>query len=137
MKKYIDILKKQSTYLEKGVNINDVVPATATHPGEILSKELSARKITQLKFAELCGVQPSLLNEVIKGKRRVNADMALILEKHLNIKAEFWLKVQMHYELDMAKIKAKNINKLKREVLKHKQVLKNAPKKSKNKLSKV
>ena len=141
MNKYIDKLKQQSTYLKKGVNINDVVPASATHPGEMLINELTARRLTQSKFAEMCGVQPSQLNEIIKGKRGINADIALALEQHLKIDAEFWLRAQMYFELDVARIKVKKLASMKRNALKVKQVLmrqvKPALKKSSKKLSKA
>ncbi|MEY3208745.1 MAG: hypothetical protein RL064_776 [Bacteroidota bacterium] len=141
MKKYIDKLKQQSSYLEKGVNINDVVPAAATHPGEILANELTARKLTQSKFAEMCGVQPSQLNEIIKGKRGINVDNALVFEHQLKIDAEFWLRVQMHFELDVARIKVKKLAFLKRNALKVKHIVlqktKPALKKSTKKLAKV
>lgn len=49
------------------------------------------------------GVKPSLLNEIIKGKRGVNTEMALILEAALGIPAEMWLGLQSDYNMQVAK----------------------------------
>ena len=119
MTNYINRLKKKGSYLEKGVNINAVVPAYAMHPGEELLDELKARSISQKAFAELSSIHPSQLNEIIKGKRGINADIALQIGIALNIPAEFWLRSQMYYELTLAKIRAKEAQ----------QALKKSPKK--------
>ena len=55
---------------------NRLVPARAIHPGEILREELQERGIKQKEFAQLIGVQPTHLNEFIKGKRNLNEDLA-------------------------------------------------------------
>ena len=55
----------------------------------------------------------SFLNEVIKGKRPVTADLAELLEKILDIPADYWMKFQSQYEIDKARIKEKNILKIK------------------------
>lgn len=65
--------------------------------------ELGCREISQSKFAQQIGVKPSLLNEIIKGKRGVNTEMALILEAALGIPAKFWINLQNEYNLQKAK----------------------------------
>ena len=99
---------KKSDYLEVGINIKDAVPGNAIHPGEELREELKDRRITQKHFAEISGILPSHLNEIIKGKRKINAELALLIGITLKIDPIFWLKSQMIYELDLAKIKHKN-----------------------------
>lgn len=51
------------------------VPARAVHPGEILGEELKERGIKQKEFAQMIDVQPTHLNEFIKGKRNMNEDL--------------------------------------------------------------
>lgn len=93
---------------------NTIIPFKATHPGTLIKDELEVRDdITQKDLAILLGVKPSFLNEIIKGKRPVTADIAILLEKTLGISADYWMKFQSQYEIDMAKIKEKNINKIK------------------------
>lgn len=86
-------------------SIKELIPATAVHPGTIILDELEAAGFTQRSLANEIGVQPSLLNEVIKGKRNVTADLAVMLEAALGIDAEYWLNLQKLYELDLARIK--------------------------------
>ena len=90
-----------------------ITPFGATHPGTLIKDELEFRKdITQKDLAVLLGVLPSFLNEIIHGKRPVTADLAILLEKTLEIPADYWMKFQSQYEIDSAKIKEKNIEKI-------------------------
>ena len=57
---------------------NNLTPFELTHPGELIKDELEANSLTQAKLAENIGVKPSLLNEIIKGKRGVNTEIALL-----------------------------------------------------------
>lgn len=94
--------------------INQIIPFEATHPGTLIKDELEVRDdIKQKDLAELLGVKASFLNEIIKGKRPITADLAILLEKTLEIPADYWMKFQSQYEIDCARIKDKNINKIK------------------------
>lgn len=73
---------------------NRLVPAWVIHPGEILRDELQERGIKQEDFAQMIGVQPTYLNEFIKGKRDLNEDLATKLEKHLSIPVKTWMNLQ-------------------------------------------
>lgn len=89
------------------------VPYQATHPGILIADELEARDdLNQKELAHLMGVSSTFLNEIIKGKRPVTADTALVLEKALGIPADFWLKFQSQHDLDVARIKEKNVKKV-------------------------
>lgn len=91
----------------------ELIPHQATHPGKLIADELEARdEMNQKELAHLLDVKPSFLNEIIKGKRPISADTALLLEKALGISAEFWLKFQLQYDLDVARIKERNIVKV-------------------------
>lgn len=91
---------------------NTIIPFQATHPGVLLADELKSREINQKDFAVEMGMQRTMLNEILKGKRPVTADVALLLENALKIPADYWLKFQSQYELDKARIKEKNVQKL-------------------------
>jgi HTH-type transcriptional regulator / antitoxin HigA len=58
------------------------------------------------------GVLPSFLNEILKGKRSITADFAILLEKILDIPADYWMRFQSQYDIDKARIKEKNVKKL-------------------------
>ena len=87
-----------------------LVPLFSTHPGELILDEMKVRKISQLKMAKEVAVQPSFLNEVIKGKRGVHAHLAIALENALGISAEYWLRLQMQYDLNKARAELKQKN---------------------------
>lgn len=74
----------------------------AVHPGEILMEEfLEPMGITQHKLAVSIGVPPRRINEIVHGKRRITADTALRLGRFFGITAQFWLNLQMHYDLEV------------------------------------
>lgn len=88
---------------------NTIIPFEATHPGTLIRDELEVRDdITQTELATLLGVKPSFLNEIIKGKRPVTADLSILLEKALGIPADYWMRFQSQYEIDTARAKEKN-----------------------------
>ena len=79
---------------------NRLVPARAIHPGEILREELQERGIKQKDFAQVIGVQSTHLNEFIKGKRNLNEDLAMKLERHLGIPFKTWMNLHNGYVYD-------------------------------------
>jgi len=74
-------------------------------PGKLIREELLERKITQTDFANRLGMRQSHLNEVLQGKRRVSAQMALNLEKEFGASAEFWMNLQTRYDLEIERQK--------------------------------
>ncbi len=98
---------RKRDYLEVGINIKDLVPVRAVHPGELLRDVLKAKGYTQKRFAEMSGIQPTQINEVINEKRGISAEMALKIGDVLKMDAIIWAKFQMTYELYLARIKQK------------------------------
>lgn len=94
------------------INIKQLTPATAIHPGEVLNDELKGRGIKQKEFAQQTGIPQTQLNEIIKGKRGINADVALLIGKVLKMDATVWLGLQSNYELDAAKVNMKNMERM-------------------------
>jgi len=71
------------------------------HPGEILFEEfLTPMNLSQNKIATDLGVPPRRINEIVHGKRRITADTALRLAHYFEMSPEFWLGLQMDYDLD-------------------------------------
>ncbi|MBO4647827.1 MAG: HigA family addiction module antidote protein [Lentisphaeria bacterium] len=71
------------------------------HPGEILETEfLEPMGLSQNRLAREIGVPPRRINEIVHGKRAVTADTAMRLSKFFGTTAQFWLNLQVHYELD-------------------------------------
>jgi addiction module HigA family antidote len=71
-----------------------------THPGEMLLDEfLKPLKMTQVELAEKLGVSYPRVNELIHGKRGVTPDTALRLEQLFGMEAQFWLNLQLAWDL--------------------------------------
>jgi len=71
-----------------------------THPGEMLLEEfLRPLGIKQTEFAKRIGVSFPRLNEVIHAKRALSPDTALRLERVLGMPADFWLGLQLDWDL--------------------------------------
>lgn len=88
------------------------------HPGEILLEEfLKPMDISQYRLAKDIGVQPTWINQIIKGNSGVSADMALRLGRFFSMSAQFWMNLQTHYELEIARDDL--AGRLKKEVTPH------------------
>ena len=73
-------------------------------PGEILFEEFSQpNKINQSFLASKIGVPANRISQILHGKREITPDTALRLGKFFGIEPEFWLNLQMHYDLKLAK----------------------------------
>ena len=73
------------------------------HPGEILNEEfLKPMGLSQNRVALAIRVPARRINEIVQGKRRITADTALRLSKYFNMTPQFWLGLQMDYDLDLA-----------------------------------
>ncbi len=85
------------------------------HPGEVLLEEfLKPVGLTQNRLALDLGVSARRINEIVTAKRSVTADTALRLSRYFRMSPQFWLGLQMDYDLDVA---AEALSKrLKREV---------------------
>jgi addiction module HigA family antidote len=73
------------------------------HPGEVLIEEfLKPMSLSQNRLALAIGVHPRRINEIVLGKRSVTADTALRLARYFGTSPQFWLGLQMDYDLDVA-----------------------------------
>ena len=93
---------------------NNLKPYQPTHPGEVLKDELAYRGISQRAFARKLGVSYSVLNEVLNGKRRLNTELAMMMEAALDIDAAPLLAMQNEYDILMAERDVTFMEKLKR-----------------------
>ena len=72
------------------------------HPGEVLLEEfLKPMNLSQNRLALSIGVPSRRINEIVLRKRRVTADTALRLGRYFDMSPQFWLGLQMDYDLDV------------------------------------
>jgi addiction module HigA family antidote len=72
------------------------------HPGEVLLEEfLKPMGLSQNRLALSIGVPSGRISEIVLGKRRITADTALRLARFFDMSPQFWLGLQMDYDLDV------------------------------------
>ena len=73
-------------------------------PGDVLLEEfLKPMKITQNQLAKDINVPANRVSQIIHGKREITADTALRLGKYFGIEPEFWLNLQVRYNMKIAR----------------------------------
>ena len=82
----------------------NMFPSNLIHPGEYIKDEILSRGITQRQLTEKIGMKPSILNEIINGKRSVNIEFAMLLEAALGIDADIWIRLQNLYNKQKARM---------------------------------
>ncbi|HIS10437.1 MAG TPA: HigA family addiction module antidote protein [Candidatus Avibacteroides excrementipullorum] len=82
---------------------NNLEPFEPTHPGELLKEEIECRGISQKELSRQTDIPYTALNEVLNGKRAITTEYALLIEAALGIESDFWLKMQMDYNIQTAK----------------------------------
>ena len=74
--------------------------APPTHPGEMLLEDfLNPLEITQKEAADALGISYVRLNEIINGRRGITPDTALRLERMFGVEAQFWMNLQLRWDL--------------------------------------
>jgi addiction module HigA family antidote len=75
------------------------------HPGEVLEMEILARGLTKSRFAMDIKMYPSHMSDILKGKRNITEEIALKIESKLGISAEFWMRLQVEYNISLLRTK--------------------------------
>jgi addiction module HigA family antidote len=76
---------------------------TPTHPGEMLLEEfLNPMGLTQRELAQSIHVPYQRINDIINGRRGVTPSTALRLAKFFGNTPDFWLNLQLRWELYFA-----------------------------------
>lgn len=75
----------------------------ATHPGTILKEEfLDAMDLTQASLARALHIPLNRVNEMVRGKRGITPESALLLAEYFRNSPEFWMNLQAAYDLSHA-----------------------------------
>lgn len=73
---------------------------TPTHPGEMLLEEfLKPMGLTQRDLAKAIRVPYQRINEIIRGRRGMTPSTALRLAKFFGMSADFWMNLQLRWDL--------------------------------------
>jgi len=81
-----------------------------THPGEMLLEEfLNPMGITQKELADSIRVPYQRVNEIVNGRRGITPSTALRLAKFFNMSADFWMNLQLRWDLYFAQQDENNV----------------------------
>jgi addiction module HigA family antidote len=72
------------------------------HPGEFLKEILDELDISQAEFARAIGLSAMRISHVVKGKRPVTAELALLFGKAFGQTPQYWINLQAAYDLKIA-----------------------------------
>lgn len=73
------------------------------HPGEILADDIDELQISQSQLARSLGVPRSRINQIVLGRRSIEADTALRLSRFFGTSDRYWLNLQARYDLEVAR----------------------------------
>lgn len=77
------------------------------HPGEVLREEwLAPLEMNANQLANALGVNRQNVYDIVNGRRRVSAEMALRLARWSGMRPGFWLGLQEHYDLEIARMES-------------------------------
>ena len=76
---------------------------TPIHPGEHLAEELKELSISAAELARQIDVPVNRVTGIINGQRAITADTALRLSLYFGNSPEFWMNLQAHYDLKVAR----------------------------------
>ena len=81
--------------------MDDIQPPI--HPGEILLEDfMKPLGLSQYSLAKDIGVTPIRISQIVNGKRSITVDTAMRLARYFGTSAAVWLRLQVHYDLEVA-----------------------------------
>ena len=73
------------------------------HPGDILLRDfMEPLQISSYRLARLIGVATPTVNEIVRRRKSVTAEMALRLARYFGTSPQLWLNLQTQYDLEAA-----------------------------------
>ena len=71
----------------------------ASHPGRLLKRELTARKLSANRLSLDIGVPSGRVTDILNGRRSITADTAVRLGRYFGNSAQFWHDLQSQYDI--------------------------------------
>ena len=72
-----------------------------SHPGRLLKRELTARKLSANRLSLDIGVPSGRITDILNARRSITADTAVRLGRYFGNSAHFWLDLQGQYDIGM------------------------------------
>ena len=90
-KKEAEKLKELTAMIEKHESLNYVLPMQPGNITEMIELKMFEKKLKQKDLAKILGISDTRISEVLRGKRKVNLELAKKLHAKLGIDATFLL----------------------------------------------
>src|SRR5579871_3840043 len=75
-----------------------------THPGKILREEfIEPLGLTAYALAKALDVPLPRVNDIVRERRAISPEMAVLLSAYFGTSDKYWINLQSHYDLEMAK----------------------------------
>jgi addiction module HigA family antidote len=81
----------------------EITKIKGVHPGAVLSRELKSRGLESKQFALSIGEYPQTINAINKGRRGINPLLSIKLGKALGTDDEYFMLLQVYYEIEKEK----------------------------------
>jgi antitoxin HigA-1 len=82
----------------------NMAPAWKIHPGEILREEfLEPMRMSANELARSIHVPAPRINDIVLERRGITADSAVRLARFFGMSEEFWMNLQLQYEVRAAR----------------------------------
>lgn len=92
--------------VRRAVDFSDVAAPgrlPPVHPGEILRDDfLRPLGLSVYRLAQELRIPRPRVNDIVRGRRRITTDTALRLAHYFGTTPEFWIRLQIQYDLDDA-----------------------------------
>ncbi|MGO9318095.1 MAG: HigA family addiction module antitoxin [Terracidiphilus sp.] len=86
-----------------GAEVDEGARMAPLHPGEMLREEfMKPLGLSSNALAMELRVPVTRISEIVRERRGITADTALRLARYFNMSAEFWMRLQMDYDLESA-----------------------------------
>lgn len=70
------------------------------HPGAVLKRELTKRKVKAIELAHAIDEYPQTINAITKEKRGINPKLSIKLGDYFNIEKEYFMLLQASFEVE-------------------------------------
>ena len=75
--------------------------APIVHPGHLLKRELTTRKLSANRLSLDIGVPSGRITDILNGRRAITADTAVRLGRYFGNSAQFWVDLQSQYDIGL------------------------------------
>ena len=72
------------------------------HPGRVIRSEMARQGIKDQQLAKEMGISNQLISDLLNGKQRLDAELAMMLEAAIGLKASWLLSLQNEYDMLVA-----------------------------------